>query len=164
MQLVLDLVRKDSHECYTPCSIYLLQGVIFVMQTDILLNDHRVGYAELNRKGLYYEIHCVCEPPENIPYKILVQCGKQKVDLGICVPYDNGFGLRTRVPVKRLGDGEMTFHLVKKKQDSVFVPIVQDHTFPHMDKLCDSRLVTENHQVGICITAEEDQRDNDRNP
>ena len=43
--------------------------------------------------------------------RLFVRCGSREENLGIVVPMDGGFGLDTRIPVKRLGEGEMEFRL-----------------------------------------------------
>ncbi len=138
--------------------------MIFVIQNDIFLNGTVAGKAETERKGLYYQFSCVCSIPEDVPYRIVVQCGDKRVDLGTCIPCGDGFGLRTRVPVKYLGEGKMNFCVRKKNQDTVFLPIEPDQPFELLEQICRSRLVTQNNQVGICINPESVPQGSGLNP
>ncbi len=100
-------------------------------------------------------------------YRIQVTSDSQSVDLGTCVPMDGAFGLRTRIPVKRLGDAPFQFRLTgKNKKESTFCPITQEEPFAHIQELPEGKLAEENGQIGIELPATEasDLQDNDPNP
>ena len=69
------------------------------------------------------------------------------------VPVDGGFGLNTSLPVKRLGEGELTFSLVPKhdKPAGKFIPISPEEPFAYIERLKKSYLVRKGEQVGIEI-------------
>ncbi len=72
-------------------------------------DGRKIGTAFVTRQGLYYRIGCQCEENTESPPRIALQCGNRTVKLGLCVPIEGGFGIRTRIPVKRVGEEEMRF-------------------------------------------------------
>lgn len=69
------------------------------------------------------------------------------------VPVDGGFGLDTRLPVKRLGEGSMEFFLIPKHEvlEGTFVPICPEEPFAYIERLKESFLVRKGEQVGITL-------------
>ena len=69
------------------------------------------------------------------------------------VPMGDAFGLDKRIPVKRLGEGEMTFHL-SARQDYMqgkFIPIYPEEPFAYITRLKTAFLVRQNGQVGMIV-------------
>lgn len=93
-------------------------------------------------------------------YEVHVSCDGRTVNLGICVPVGDAFEIRTSVPVKRLGTGELRFSAVPKdeKPDESFYPVREDAPFDAIDQLDQARLLEQDGQTGIIIS--EDQSDN----
>lgn len=87
-------------------------------------------------------------------YRLVVTCGSVRESLGILVPKDGGFVLETRLPVKRIGAGEMAFALVPKHEvcKETFVPIHPEEPFAYIARLKKSFLVLQNGQAGICVS------------
>ena len=81
---------------------------------NITIGDHVVGQATAERKGLYYHFSCNCKLSGEVIYRVVVRCGDKEESLGVCIPGDEGFGLNTRLPVKRLGEGELLLQLVEE--------------------------------------------------
>ena len=111
------------------------------------------GKVTVRREGLYYAFSCRCMLDGNIIYRLIVTCGAKREKLGILVPKDGGFGLDTKLPVKRIGEGELSFMLLPK-QDSfsgVFIPIYPEEPFSYLSRLKESFLILQNGQPGICI-------------
>lgn len=123
-------------------------------------------------------------------YRIRVR-GDRTEDLGTCVPMDGAFGLRTRIPAKRLGEQPFQFEIIGKHQkereenkesvetvnsaksgedtenkERTFLPIHPDEPFAHIQLLPDAKLAEENGQMGIDIQVTEvsDQQGSDQNP
>lgn len=157
---------------------------------DLILDSRKVGRAEVDKQGLYYSIYCRCTLPEDDMYRIRVR-GDRTEDLGTCVPMDGAFGLRTRIPAKRLGEQPFQFEIIGKHQkereenkesvgavnsaksgedtenkESTFCPIHPDEPFAHIRLLPDAKLAEENGQMGIEIQVTEvsDQQGSDQNP
>lgn len=90
------------------------------MDVELTLNGKPIGQVNISRQGLYYVFHCRCRLPENQNVRLLARCGEKEEDLGVLVPMDGGFGLDTRRPVKRLGEGSVTFALAGKPRPPRF--------------------------------------------
>lgn len=67
---------------------------------------------------------------------------KNQEDLGILVPIDGGFGLDTRRPVKRLGEGTLAFSLVSRHDTpkTRFEPIYPEEPYAYLQKRKDAYL------------------------
>ena len=117
------------------------------------------GKVVVQRSGLYYHFSCRCHLPDQIIYRLVVTVGKMCVNLGIPVPMDGSFVLNTKQPVKTIGEGEMSFALVTKKEDCsvTFVPIVPEEPFSYISRLKDSFLELQDGQPGITIKETQEQ-------
>ena len=83
----------------------------------------------------------------------MVTCGSVQENLGILVPEEDSFILNTSLPVKRIGEGEMSF-VLRPKQESLtgsFVPISPEEPFSYISRLKESFLLYQNGQPGIRI-------------
>ena len=83
----------------------------------------------------------------------MVTCGSVQENLGILVPEEDSFVLNTSLPVKRIGEGEMSF-VLRPKQESLtgsFVPISPEEPFSYLSRLKESFLEIRNGEIGIVI-------------
>ena len=80
-------------------------------------------------------------------------CGNNQADLGIVVPTETGFGLDTKIPVKKLGEGSLAFQLVPNHTGAVgnYVPIYPEEPFGYISRLKDLFLERQNGTVGVRI-------------
>ncbi len=123
---------------------------------DVILLGEPVGSAKITREGLYYRFECHCRFPDREIYRLQARCGDRVTELGVCVPMDNDFGLLTRIPVSRLGQGDITVAVKGQEaaakeapvKDNVF-PVEADKPFDHLEQLDTAVLQGE----GIAITA-----------
>ena len=120
---------------------------------DITIGDQVVGQAVAERKGLYYYFSCSCRLSGEVICRIIVSCGEKEESLGVCIPADGGFGLHTRIPVKRLGVGELVFRAVPKHTEvsRKFSPLSPIEPFAYIDKLCKASLAVRGSTVGIIL-------------
>ena len=83
----------------------------------------------------------------------MVSCGSTMESLGIVVPVEDGFGLETRLPVKRFSEGEVSFSLVPKLEQTngKFYPIYPEEPFAYVAKLKESYLCYREGQAGIVV-------------
>ena len=77
----------------------------------VYFGNRPVGKVQVTRQGLYYHFLCRCELTGDVMCRLWVTCADKRESLGLVVPVDGGFGLNTSLPVKRLGEGELTFSL-----------------------------------------------------
>lgn len=123
------------------------------MKFDVCLGEEAVGTAWVKKAGLYYHIRCSCRLTGQVRYKILATGGSGEADLGLCVPYADGYGLEVRLPIKRVGDGKLKFRAVPKHQQlqGQFIPIRAEEPFRYIQGLKDAFLAKKNGQEGVLI-------------
>ncbi len=112
-----------------------------------------VGKVQVRRQGLYYYFACRCRISGDVVCRLQIRCGDTRENLGIPVPVEDGFGLNTKLPVKRLGQGKPEFFLVPRheKTEGTFAPIYPDEPFAYIGRLKEAFLVKKDGQLGICI-------------
>ncbi|MBQ3194188.1 MAG: hypothetical protein IJB59_11570 [Oscillospiraceae bacterium] len=111
------------------------------------------GKVQVIRQGLYYRFICRCTLSGDVICRLQVTCGNSRENLGVVIPMDGGFGLDTRIPVKRLDTGCMEFLLVPKKEEIVttFVPISPEEPFAYLTRIKNAYLVKRGAQLGIMV-------------
>ena len=128
---------------------------------EVFLNEVSVGTMEVTRSGLYYKLHCICDFPTEEIYRIIVQNGDVTCDLGPCIPLENGFGITTQVPVKRIGEGVLSF-FVKSKLETAnkkFVPVDPNLPFDFLCALDTARFARKNGIPGVIIRCDQPESD-----
>ena len=122
-------------------------------QYSVFHSGKHCGKVTVFRRGLYYQIHCRCILPNTDIFRLQVQCGNKKENLGVLVPTADRFGLDTRIAAKQLGEGELTFSVVSKREPaaSQFVPILAEEPFAYIARLKESFLEIRNGQPGIRV-------------
>ena len=111
-----------------------------------------VGNVLVERLGLYYRFHCRCKLTGDVICRLQVVCGDRQENLGILVPVGEGFGMDTKLPIKKLGEGTMRFFLLPKHEaatEAKFVPIYPEEPFGYITRLKTLYLERQNGQIGI---------------
>lgn len=123
------------------------------MKCAVYLAHEQVGWVEVSRQGLYYRFDCRCYLAGDTIYRLAVCCGAHEERLGVLIPAGEGFCLDTKIPVKRLGEGELHFTVVPKeaRQAGKFVPVFPEEPFSYISKLKDAYLERRNGQLGVVI-------------
>lgn len=122
-------------------------------QFSVAAGGRQVGKVLVHRQGLYYHFLCRCCLDGDIMYRLLVTCGTVRENLGILVPTEGSFVLNRKLPVKRIGEGKLSFTLVPIKEEATgtFIPIKPEEPFAYISRLKTSFLIMQNGQPGICI-------------
>ena len=112
------------------------------MEQELTFGGKSIGRVWAERHGLYYVFRCRCRLSGEAAFRLLATCGKNQEDLGILVPIDGGFGLDTRRPVKRLGEGTLAFSLVSRHDTpkTRFEPIYPEEPYTYLQKRKDAYL------------------------
>ena len=118
------------------------------MEYSICNGEDKVGVARVSREGLYYRIQCTCGLG-SVPYRITARAEHQ-IDLGMCVPNGDTVSLEVRIPMKKLGKGNLSFYIEtpNEKQQENWYPISLEKPFPHIAKLKQAYMVSSNGKVG----------------
>lgn len=119
----------------------------------VYFGSEPVGKVQVLRQGLYYSFHCRCRLTGSVMCRLEAACGDKRESLGVLVPMDGGFGLNTRLPVKRLGEGEFRFRILPRhdKPAEQFVPIYPEEPFAYIERLKDGFLARRDGQVGAIL-------------
>ena len=120
---------------------------------EVFFGNQQAGKVQVRRQGLYYRFVCRCRLTGEVVCRLYVSCGGQQESLGIVVPEGDGFGLDTRLPIKRFREGEPSFALIPKHAvpSGQFVPIVPEEPFAYIERLKTSFLVKKYGQMGILL-------------
>ena len=81
---------------------------------EVYQDGKTVGTVALTREGLYYHIRCRCKLDAEAVTRLMWKQGHDYVSLGILVPMAGGFGLDTRIAVKKCPGEKPEFVLVEK--------------------------------------------------
>ena len=122
----------------------------------VSFGNQQAGKVQVQRQGLYYRFICRCQLSGDVVCRLHVSCGGKQENLGVVVPMDGGFGLDTRIPVKRLGEGEPAFTLIPRHDPprEQFAPIIPEEPFAYIERLKTSFLVKKYGKMGILIAEE----------
>lgn len=117
------------------------------------MGDKAAGKALVERQGLYYRISVRCDLDGEIMHKVVLRCGNGEENLGVPVPMGEQFGIDTRIPVKRAGEGTMEFLVLPRHGQLAgkFVPLSPEEPFRYIAKLKDAYLISRQGQQGIVI-------------
>lgn len=109
------------------------------------------GKVSVKQQGLYYHFQCRCIVDREDIYRLILSYGTNQKSLGILVPYEGSFILTTRLPVKKIKEGDWTFQIISKRNISTgcFIPISPEEPFAYISHLKNSFLVYQNGQAGI---------------
>lgn len=121
----------------------------------VYFGNQLAGKVQVQRQGLYYRFVCRCQISGDVVCRLHVSCGDKRESLGVVVPMEGGFGLDTKLPVKRLGEGNMEFTLLPKHEVPAgqFVPIYPEEPFAYIERLKEAYLVRKGEQVGVMLNA-----------
>lgn len=119
----------------------------------VYFGNKLAGKVQVLRQGLYYRFICRCQLTGDVVCRLSVSCDDRRESLGVVVPMDGGFGLDTKLPVKRLGEGSMEFRLIPKHDvpEEKFVPIYPEEPFAYIARLKDAYLARKDGQVGVML-------------
>ena len=117
----------------------------------VFYRDQQAGRVSVQKRGLYYHFVCRCKLPENTVFRLVARWETTQENLGVLVPVDDGFGLETKQPVKRMPKTEPRFALVRKckEKGTGFSPIYPEEPFAHITRLKDAFLIRKNGQIGV---------------
>ena len=133
-------------------SIHCCKGG-FYMEYEVFMGGQPIGKAVVERQGLYYSISCRCRLSGEVVCKVTVSCGENTESLGILVPEGGAFILTTRIPIKRLGEGELSFRAEPRHTElrGKFVPISPESPFAYISRLENAFLEIRQGQPGVLV-------------
>lgn len=105
-----------------------------VMEKEIYHHNQKIGMAKISMQGLYYRFECRCLFPEPGIYRLYAICNDENACLGICVPVGDAFGITTKIPVSRLGTGDISVVADSKTKQRV-LSVDQNSPFENIEQL-----------------------------
>lgn len=123
----------------------------------VLMGGKEIGTVKITRHGLYYRFDCHCQLTGDIICRLTVSCGSVTHSLGILVPEGGAFVLRTRMPVKQLGEGTLRFGVKPNHRsvEGIFVPISPEEPFAYLSRLKDAFFEFREGIPGVVIMEKE---------
>ncbi len=119
---------------------------------EIYLNGQVVGLAERTREGLYDHFSCRCKISSGQIFRLRATCGEKTENLGVLVPDNGVFTLKTRIPTKKLGSGPIRIEAIAKENlEGKFIPLSPEEPFRYLKRLEDAFLQIRADQVGVVI-------------
>ena len=132
---------------------YIASGEAHMMEGiyGVYFGSDQSGKVQVIRQGLYYRFICRCRLSGKIMCRLILRCGGKEEKLGLLVPMEGGFGLETRIPVKRFAPGKPEFFLRPRheKPEGNFAPIYPEEPFAYISRLKDAYLAVKNGQTGV---------------
>lgn len=119
----------------------------------VLRGGQTVGRCTVQRAGLYCCFSCRCRPGGEDVYRLWIEIGGERQEIGVMVPSCDGLCLDKRIAAKRFPPGVPTFTLRcrQEKPDGIFVPVCPEEPFAYLSRLQKAFLEIRDGQIGIVI-------------
>lgn len=121
---------------------------------NIMLSSKIIGSVEVTIEGLYYRFHCECCLSGEVMYQLKLVSGERRCDLGVLIPKGNKFIIDTKIPIKKIGEGDFEFIAYPRHPElkETFIPIRAEEPFAYIEKLENSFLTIINGESGILLS------------
>ena len=104
--------------------------------------EKQVGSVEVKRVGLYYELQCRCSRCDGQMVELVAEGKGFWENLGLLLPMEGGLGLKMRIPVKRMGEGQRRFSLhLRHEEEENLIEVDADEPFAFLQQLESAHLV-----------------------
>ena len=119
----------------------------------VYFGERLCGKVQVQKENLYYRIICRCKINSELVCRLRVQFENGMENVGILTPVEDGFGLCTRLPVKRFLDKPIKFVLtpVSEGRKGQYIPILPEEPFGYIEKLKTSYLAKKDGSYGVLI-------------
>ncbi len=143
----------------SPHTVAVKGGIIMKKTYDIMLGNNAVGSAQVSKEGLYYRFRCRCDLSGDVMYQLKTVCEDKEYSLGILVPVEDYFCIETKVPIKKIGETDISFFIAPRHASvrGNFIPIRAEEPFSYIEKLEDSYLEVQNNELGVRIVENDNQ-------
>ena len=96
----------------------------------------KIGKAVIKTCGLYFDIACTCDLPDDRVHRINIQTTEQKIQLGVYIPAGKNAGLKRRIPIKQI---RSTANVQFCLDGDTVIDMIEDMPLPvlkRLDSLC----------------------------
>lgn len=120
----------------------------------VYLANRLCGKVQVQRQGLYYRFVCRCSLSGNVVCRLKICFFDREQNIGVLIPMDDGFGLTTKIPVKRFSGKPVRFCVAPEqiREALTFVPIYPEEPFAYLERLKNAFLDVKNGQPGAMIS------------
>ena len=130
-------------------------GEAFILEGNygVYFSDKLCGKVQVLRQGLYYLFVCRCQLSGDVICRLTAVFQDREQQLGVLIPMDDGFGLRTKIPIKYFSGRPVKFKASAKNDifTGFFAPIYPEEPFQYIEKLKDAYLSKKDGQIGIYV-------------
>jgi len=124
----------------------------------ICCGAQKVGTAVVSAEGLYYSFRCRCQLDKKAICKLCVSCGDERILLGTPIPEGQYFVLRTRIPKKRFGAGEIAVCVAfEGDSNEIFVPVRETELFPYLKEIKNAYAQVRGGEPGIVFSVKNNE-------
>ena len=128
-------------------------GGVFVERFELMHHRTKIGYVDVKRQGMYYEINCFITFQGKGRYRVILYIDGRFTDLGVGCWCQHNQSLKKRVPIKRVGEGRLTFYAVEEPNGERFVPISNGVPFSQIIHLDHCRFIRQQEITGLLCSA-----------
>ena len=123
---------------------------------DVMFAGEKMGEVSVSRQGLYWQFSCRCSLSGEVMYYLWVHVDGCDEKLGLLMPEDAGFCLKTKLAMKRFGQGRPVFTLRPKHEllTTQFVPVRPEEPFAYLHRLQEAHLASQKQQIGVVLPQE----------
>ena len=119
---------------------------------DVMLGSEKRGTVTVTGRGLYWEMSCRCRLYSEVMQELVARIGGRRVKLGLLVPENGAYCLKTKIPKKELPtfDG-FILQPRHEKVEADFYPIKPEEPFAYLRRLEDAYLARRDSQIGLVL-------------
>ena len=120
----------------------------------IYFANEKIGSVELKKEGLYCRVYGKCTLTGSVTFMLKGVWKDKTVPLGVFVPEGKFFIVSTRIPLKRLGEGQVQF-FAEPKHSTVtdrFVPLSPQEPCKWITRLSQCSYEVRFDQPGLVLT------------
>ena len=120
---------------------------------DVTLGAVTIGNVLVMKQGLYYRFECSCKLSGEVMYDLFLEADDHKMKLGLLMPSNGSFSLRTCLPIKHMGHGETIFYLKPRHapiKEKIY-PVRSDEPFQYLRALENMYLRKINGEIGLAL-------------
>lgn len=121
----------------------------------VWMGDKRIGTVRISKIGLFYEVFCECSLPDTRIYRLYAHCASGEMQLGILVPGDGTFTVRTKTCAAKMPLKEIRFFvcLADDKMKTQLMRVCPQMPFEGIDMLEDMSCVIRDGTVYLSVNS-----------
>ncbi len=113
-----------------------------------------VGTVMIQKNGLYYSFICRCSLPLNKMYTLWAEWEEHREKLGLLIPEQEKFTLRTQMAIKCFPEETVRFCIYERGRENAtdFYPVTAEEPFAELERLPNARFYVKDGIWGVYFT------------